>query len=163
MFSGVPSTSSQLLSNFYNQTRTEYYRQLDLDYASGSGGDVLPFVKYAIQGFIDGLNEQIELIEAQQLHVHWINHVHSQFRDVDSKTDIRRRRLVIDLTLKAEPVSIANLPYVSPRIAEAYVGKTDKTIQRDINVLIEMDLVKRTGKGIQIRQELMSAFLQRRR
>jgi len=53
--------------------------------------------------------------------------------------------------------------YVSPRIAEAYVGKTDKTIQRDINVLIEMDLVKRTGKGIQIRQELMSAFLQRRR
>jgi Fic family protein len=38
--SGVPAPAAHLLSNHYNQTRTEYYRQLD--HASRSGGDVLP-------------------------------------------------------------------------------------------------------------------------
>ena len=155
--SGVPSTSSQLLSNFYNQTRSEYYRQLD--YASKSGGDVIPFIKYAIQGFVDGLNEQIQMIEAQQLHVHWINYVHNQFRDMDSTTDIRRRRLVIDLTNKQEPIPMSEVRYISPRIAEAYAGKTDKTIKRDVNILSKMELVKYAGGTIQIRRELMSAFL----
>lgn len=155
--SGVPSTSSHLLSNFYNQTRSEYYRQLDR--ASISGGDILPFINYAVQGFIDGLNEQIQMIEAQQLHVHWINYVHERFHNRNSGTDIRRRRLVIDLTAENEPVPIARLRHISPRIAEAYAGKTDKTVQRDVNRLIEMGLIRRDDKGVQIRGELMSAFL----
>ena len=99
------------------------------------------------------------MIEAQQLHVHWINYVHNQFRDMDSSTDIRRRRLVIDLTNQQDSVPVAELRYVSPRIAEAYAGKTDKTIQRDVNILLKMNLVKRSEKGIQVKRELMSAFL----
>ncbi|MEM7533040.1 MAG: Fic family protein [Chloroflexota bacterium] len=154
---GVPSTSAHLLSNFYNQTRTEYYRQLD--YASRSGGDIVPFVQYAMQGFLDGLNEQLQMIEEQQLHVHWVNYVHTQFRDMEGATDIRRRRLVLDLTEQDGPVPITELRYISPRIAEAYAGKTDKTIQRDVNTLVQMNLIRRTGKGIQVRQELMYAFL----
>ena len=99
--SGVPTVAAHLLSNHYNQTRDQYYRMLDA--ASRSGGDVVPFVKYALQGFVDGLNEQILFIKAQQFHVHWINHVHALFRDRDSKTDARRRRLVIDLSEKSDP------------------------------------------------------------
>jgi cell filamentation protein, protein adenylyltransferase len=155
--SGVPSSSAHLLSNFYNQTRSEYYRQLD--YASKSGGDVIPFIKYAIQGFVDGLEEQIQMIEGQQLHVHWINYVHNQFRNKDSVTDSRRRRLVLDLTQKTKPVPISEIRHVSPRIAEAYAGKTVKTIQRDINILTEMQLVKGSKNGIVVRRDLMSAFL----
>ena len=155
--SGVPSTSSHLLSNFYNQTRSGYYRQLDR--ASRSGGDILPFIRYALQGFVDGLNEQIEMIETQQLHVHWINYVHDRFHDKNSNSDIRRRRLVIDLTAENEPVPIAQLRYVSPRTAEAYAGVSDKTLQRDVNTLIEMGLVAREGRNVRIRDELMSAFL----
>lgn len=154
---GVPSTSAQLLSNFYNQTRSEYYRQLD--FASKSGGKLVPFIKYAVQGFVDGLNEQIQMIESQQLHVHWINYVHSQFRDKDSATDIRRRRLVIDLTGHEHPVPLSEVRYISPRMAEAYANKTDKTVQRDINVLAEMNLIERTKQGIRTRAERMVAFL----
>lgn len=155
--SGVPSSSSHLLSNFYNQTRSAYYRQLDR--ASRSGGDILPFIRYAVQGFIDGLDEQIQMIEAQQLHVHWINYVHEQFQHRNSSADVRRRRLVLDLTAKDEPIPISGLRHVSPRIAEAYAGKTDKTVQRDVNKLIEMGLIRRDGKGVRITSELMSAFL----
>jgi Fic family protein len=40
---GIPKPAAHLFSNHYNQTRQEYYRQLDR--ASKSGGDVLPFYR----------------------------------------------------------------------------------------------------------------------
>ena len=78
---GVPATSAHLMSNHYNITRSEYYRQLDL--SSKSGGEIRHFIRYALQGFIDGLKEQIDLIQYQQTFVHWINHVHNTFADMD--------------------------------------------------------------------------------
>ena len=55
--SGAPSPAVHLLSNHYNLTRSEYYRQLER--ASASGGDYVPFFEYAVRGFLDGLREQI--------------------------------------------------------------------------------------------------------
>jgi Fic family protein len=68
--------AAHLLSNHYNETRSEYYRQLDM--ASRSGGDVIPFIRYAMQGFVDGLRDQINLVRDQQLHVAWINFVYDR-------------------------------------------------------------------------------------
>jgi len=59
---GIPSPAAHLLSNHYKQTRTEYYRQLAT--ASRSGGNILPFIEYAVGGFVDGLKEQLALIRA---------------------------------------------------------------------------------------------------
>ena len=157
LLSGAPTTAAHLLSIHYNQTRTEYYRQLDL--ASKSGGDVLPFIQYALQGLKDGLDEQLQTIRAQQFHVFWMNHVHNSFRQKVNATDLRRRQLVVDLSDETEPVPVARLRYLSPRIAEAYAGKTDRTIRRDVTVLEEMDLIRRSYEGVEINRELMSAFL----
>ena len=157
LLSGAPTTAAHLLSIHYNQTRTEYYRQLDL--ASKSGGDVLPFIQYALQGLRDGLDEQLQTIRAQQFHVFWMNHVHNSFRQKVSATDLRRRQLVVDLSEKTEPVPIVQLRYISPRTAEAYAGKTDNTIRRDVNVLEKMDLIRRSYEGVEINRELMAAFL----
>ncbi len=157
LLSGVPTAAAHLLSNHYNMTRTEYYRQLDL--ASKSGGDVLPFIQYALQGLRDGLDEQLQTIRAQQFHVFWINHVHNSFRQKVSATDLRRRQLVVDLSEKTEPVPIVQLRYISPRTAEAYAGKTDNTVRRDVNVLEKMDLVRRSDEGVKVNIELMAAFL----
>lgn len=154
---GIPATAAHLLSNHYNQTRSEYYRQLDRTHKSG--GDIFPFIEYALQGFIDGLKEQIETIKLQQLHVHWINYIHDQFRNKDRSTDIRRRRLVIDLSRTTEYVPVLEVRHISPRIAEAYADKTDKTVKRDINVLENMNLVERTLKGVRAKREIVLAFL----
>lgn len=156
LLSGVPTAAAHLLSNHYNLTRTEYYRQLDL--ASKSGGDVIPFIQYALQGLGDGLDEQLQTIRAQQFHVFWMNHVHSSFRQKGTPTDLRRRQLVVDLSEETEPVPIVQLRYVSPRIAEAYAGKTDRTIRRDVNALERMNLIRRSFEGVEINRELMSAF-----
>lgn len=155
--SGVPTVAAHLLSIHYNQTRTEYYRQLDK--ASRTGEGVLPFVVYALQGLLDGLDEQLQTIQAQQFHVHWLNHVHSLFRDKVKPTDIRRRQLAIDLTEATERVPIVRLRYISPRIAEAYAGKEDRTIRRDVNVLEKMGLIRRSYDGVEIEREFMSTFL----
>ena len=155
--SGVPSVAAHLLSNFYNQTRAEYYRQLDL--AHQVGGDPLPFVEYALQGFVDGLKEQIATIRHQQLAVHWVNYIHDRFRDTETKADVRRRRLALDLSQQEGPVPTGRIRYLSPRLAEAFAGKTDKTIKRDLNQLEEMGLVEQGPGGARARMEIVLAFL----
>ena len=157
LLSGVPTAAAHLLSNHYNMTRTEYFRQLDL--ASKSGGDLIPFVQYALQGLKDGLDQQLQTIRAHQFHVFWINHVHDLFRQKEGSTDLRRRQLIIDLSEETEPVPIVQLRYISPRTAEAYAGKTDNTIRRDVNALEKMELIRRSDEGVEINRERMSAFL----
>lgn len=149
--SGVPTPAAHLLSNHYNLTREEYYRQLEM--ASTSGGDVMPFIQYALQGLIDGLNEQISYIREQQLRVHWNNYVYAEFRDREGDVNIRRRRLVLDLSDKEEPVPFAEIRHISPRIAEAYADRTDRTVRSDLRVLSKMGLVSFTDAGVQIKQE----------
>jgi hypothetical protein len=70
---------------------------------------------------------------------------------------------MIDLSREDEPVPTSRVRHISPRIAEAYAGKTDKTVIRDINHLITMGLVERTRKGIRAKPEIMFAFLPRTR
>ncbi len=159
--SGVPTPAAHLLSNHYNQTRTEYYRQLD--FASSSGGDVFPFIEYAVRGFVDGLREQLELIREQQLNVAWRNFVHETFKDKISKAEIRQRHLVLDLSLQPKPVPVVKLAGISPRIAVAYAGKTRKTFARDLNTLKELGLIEQTSEGVRARREMILAFLPHRR
>src|SRR5262249_39634763 len=155
--SGVPAPAAHLLSNHYNQTRTEYYRQLD--YASSSGGDVMPFITYAIQGFVDGLRSQLEYIKQQQLNVAWQNYVHDVFKDKSSVSAVRQRRLVLDLSEQPEAVSFSNLVEISPRIAKAYANKTSRTLTRDLNRLLEMNLIVKENHRYRANKELILAFL----
>ena len=157
MASGVPAPAAHLLSNHYNQTRTEYYRQLDQ--ASGSGGDVVPFLVYAVQGFLDGLRSQLEVIRHQQWDVAWRNHVHETFSDKKSPSDTRRRHLVLDLSQLPAPIPFSKLSEVSPRIAAAYARKTTKTLSRDVNTLLNMGLIVKEKDGYRARKELILAFL----
>ena len=92
---GVPSPAAHLLSNHYNQTRAEYYRQLDQ--ASKSGGEIAPFIEYAVRGFVDGLREQLETIRTQQWDVFWRDFVYEKFRSQNSKAATRQRYLALDL------------------------------------------------------------------
>ena len=154
---GVPIVAAYLLSNHYNQTRTEYYRHLDESHKSG--GNVIPFIRYAVQGFVDGLVSQIEMVQAQQIYVHWVNYIHDVFRDKNSTTQIRRRRLAIDLIGQKNDILLSKVRHITPRIAEAYANKTVKTLQRDVNALEELGLIVRTSTGIRPNNSFMSAFI----
>jgi Fic family protein len=154
---GVPSVAAHLLSNHYNQTRQEYYRQLD--HASKSGGDIIPFISYAVQGFVDGLREQLALVKVQQSNVVWENFVYDHFKEDDSASSHRQRRLALDLGNVPEAVPVSKIRELSAKTARNYANKTDRTIQRDINALAAMKLLKRTPSGIKANREAILAFL----
>ena len=155
--SGLPSPAAHLLSNHYNETRSEYYRQLQR--ASREPSGAIGFIRYALEGFVDGLQTQIELIHYQQLDVTWENYVHDKFRNMNSATNTRRRHLVLDLSLGSSAVPLTNIREMNPRTAAAYANRTDKTLNRDITALEHMGLVRRTKDGILPCRELILAFL----
>lgn len=156
--SGVPGPAAHLLSNYYNQTRTEYYRQLDS--SSRSGGDVLPFITYAVAGFLEGLRSQLAFIRSQQWEVAWRDYAHEMFSNKASPSDTRRRHLILDLSTQSDPVSFANLRKISPRVAAAYATRTDKTLSRDLSALEEMGLLLKTQDGFyRAKKEAILAFL----
>jgi hypothetical protein len=152
----VPSPAAHLLSNHYNQTRTEYYRQLD--YSSQSGGDISKFVRYAVQGLRDGLAAQLQEIRTTQLEITWRFYVHDQFSQRKSDADKRRRDLVIALSNYEEPIATTKLPDVSTEAAVAYNGKR-MTLMRDMKELLSMGLVVRSERGWTANKKLIEAFL----
>jgi len=154
---GVPTPAAHLMNNHYNQTRSEYYRQLEA--ASGSGGDIIPFLEYAAQGLVDGLREQLAKIRLRQWDVAWENFVHEEFREKTGKTARRQRSLLLDLSRLEKPVQAGMVRDLSPRLAREYAGKTPKTIRRDLGALLKMDLVERTPEGFRAKKEKILAFL----
>lgn len=155
---GLPQPTGHLLSNHYNMTRSRYYSELDR--ISKSGGDTAQFVLYALQGLVDGLKEQIQLIREEQMNVAWQNYVHEQFQGKESASDSRRRHLILHLGKNLKPIRISDIMEMTPRLAREYAGKTDKTLTRDINALVEMKLLVRSaGRRVRAKREIISAFL----
>ncbi len=155
--SGVPSPAAHLLSNHYNSTRAEYYRQLDR--SSKSGGDLLPFLTYAFQGFIDGLRGHLTYVWHQQWSIAWESFVYERFQEKTSPSDERRRRLVLDLSHNSESVPIDKIQHLTPKLAAAYAKKNPRTVARDLNKLSEMGLIESGPKGYRAKMERILAFL----
>lgn len=156
---GVPVPAAHVLSDYYNRSRALYYRSLERasglpDHAQGAS----QFVAYAVRGFVEGLRDQVDQIEAHQLRIAWISFVHEVFSR-ERHSDSWRRRRELALTLTAEPVSRNELTRLSPALAEMYAGKSPKTLSRDINVLVDRGLIHRRGRGYCTSQERMAAFL----
>lgn len=155
---GIPVPSAHLLSDHYNTTRSDYYRQLS--YASKSGGDIMPFVMYAMRGFVDELREQLAYIREQQWGIAWKDYVNDYFEQLgSSETQARRKCLLLDLSKEEKPIPRNRLALLSPRVATFYAKKTDKTLSRDLNVLMDARLITRTREGYRARRNLILAFL----
>ena len=61
---GLPDIASHILSNHYNDTRQEYYRQLDLCVRER---DLSGFIRYAVLGFRDGLKSVLDIVQRNLL------------------------------------------------------------------------------------------------
>jgi Fic family protein len=165
--SRFPQPVTQLLSNHYNHTRTEYYRQLDRTTNEGPRG----FLLYATQGFVDELRAQLDRIWSMQYFDRWEQYVHQQFGEASTDTQRRRLRLIKDLSRRSittvpqhplphlEPVPRAELRHLSPALAEAYAQKTERTLSRDLNALASMELIVRTPQGVFPNSDSVLAFM----
>ncbi len=154
----VPMPAAHLLSNHYNLTRDQYYRELAR--ASSNGGDTLRFLLYAIIGFIDGIREAIDMVRHQQVQVAWINFVHEQFsKEANTKATDRQRSVVLAMPMEGT-VPRSDLAGLTPKLAQLYASAGPRTLSRDLNHLIGMELLRRRGgRGYEVCSDVVLAFL----
>jgi Fic family protein len=157
---GVPSIASHILSNHYNDTRTEYYRQLQ--YASETG-DLKVFIQYALEGFRDGLEKIIELVNKEQTELTWKNHVHDitekmQNEERNRKTAKRIRQLAYHLPADRF-YSIDEIKILNLKIAMEYKDISPRTLRRDLELLAEKKLLKVEKNKYRANYELLRNLL----
>jgi Fic family protein len=160
----VPAPACQLLSNHYNQTRNMYYTKLNE--ASKNGGDLVPFISYAVKGYVDQLRMQIEKIQELQLSLAWQTYVDSQFHGKNNTTtEDRRRQLAMDLPDTKEGIAISKIRELTTHLAAAYANKTNRAIKRDLIALQEMELVEFIDRSslVRAKTEIIQAFMPSRR
>ncbi|MCV7111322.1 Fic family protein [Mycolicibacterium setense] len=153
----VPWVSSSLLSDHYNRTRSRYYAKLD---AASRKRDIVGFIEYAAEGFVDQLRDQIALVQWQQRRVAWINYVHEVFQDeTQGETSKRRRALLLSM-----PEDVwtprSKLRRLTPELAELYAGVGDRALSHDTGKLLSLKLLEGDAKtGFRPRVHLMDAFI----
>ncbi|HMY68933.1 MAG TPA: Fic family protein [Leptospiraceae bacterium] len=142
---GVPDIAAHILSNFYNNTRNEYYRQLSE--TSKLNGNLTNFIMYALQGFKDGLQEVFTLVNQNQLELAWRNFVNEVFRSNNQfgKTGSVSRRilgLVLSMDLSKE-YSLQEISEINEAVRLNYFNKSKRTLTRDIDALVEFKVVRK--------------------
>lgn len=141
--SGNPDFASHLLSNFYNETRSEYYRHLE---KSTKTGNLSGFIAYAIKGYRDGLNDILGFIQLDQFKTSWINYIHESFQTnkIKSKNENlnkRRRNLMLAIPI-FKRLTIEEILNLNVDISATYKILSRRTLMRDIKELIDLDLLK---------------------
>jgi len=156
---GVPLPASHLLSDHYNKTRAQYYRELDK--SSKSGGELMPFIRYAAQGMLDGIRDQISGVREHQMEIAWRHFVHEKFRVNEkkaSKAQKRQRDLVLEISNK-DWVKKSEIEDLSVELRRAYAEAGDRMLQRDLNAIQELGLIIRRAGKVRVTKEIMQSFL----
>jgi Fic family protein len=163
---GAPVPATHLLSNHYNLTRADYYRHLHMT-SRVPGGDPVPFITYAVRGFVDGLREQLMTITDQQFRDRWEQYIYEKFGDRRTAADQRRLEVALELSEVSAAEAVEGTPGVihqsrvrllTPKLAEAYAGTT-RMVARDLNVLQEMGLLSRHKSFWWPQSRVIRAFL----
>ena len=58
---------------------------------------MLPFVTYALDGFLEGLKEQLAYVRKLQMELAWLNYVHDVFRHENTKAARPQKSLLLDI------------------------------------------------------------------
>lgn len=158
---GAPTVAAHVLADHYNKTRSEYYRQLRLT-SHREPYSLKGMIKYALQGLVDGLRQQINDVQGQQLLLTWENYIHAAFHDKNTPACTRQRKLILHLPL-GEWTQRSVIRELTGSLAADYATKGEKAITRDINALEAMELLEKRRRGniveVRPRIEVLQAFM----
>jgi Fic family protein len=143
---GNPDISSHILSNYYNLTRTEYYRQIE---KATEKRNLTEFIEYALLGYRDGLEQTLEIIQKSQFENTWKKLIYDKFDEIRSEMtdDVfkRVRTLAVEMPIDKE-FSVADVNNLSIPLAKAFTNVSEKTILRDIDRIMKLELIKESNK-----------------
>lgn len=136
---GVPALAASLATVHYAQTRRTYERLLRQIVADRS---LTSFVSYAVAGFRDGLAALARSLREDQWRAAWRAFVFARFdaHEHHKRTVMRRRRaLALSLPLD-RPVGPGDVAEIDPGLGRAYRALSERTLQRDMDALVEMGI-----------------------
>lgn len=141
---GNPDIATHILSNHYNQTRPEYYRQIEKAYQTN---DLTDFIEYALVGFRDGLQQTLDKIQQSQLTMTWQKYVYDKFDGVPmGQKDVFKRKRSFALEIPTDrKFTFEEIPDLNIKLARLYSNISEKTLQRDIAELMDLDILRKEG------------------
>lgn len=143
--SGLPDICSHILSNHYNDTRSEYYRQLG---NAGKKNDLTDFIAYAVRGLLDGLRDVLLKSQNHQLKSYWKNYIHAELDAMRVLRPVRKRCAVLLTELELfKNYRLAELLIATPAIATAYPMSSSRTLARDVKMLTAKNLLVVNQEG----------------
>ncbi len=150
----VPLVATNVLSNHYNRTREVYYQALD-----AARQDIGVFVRYSLEGFVDGLREQVEVARQHSFTIHWHSYVYGQFAHKPD-TAARGRQRSLALAMSHDPVTPEQATELTTHLAKLYARAGERTPARDLNDLAKMGLVVKVGaRRYRSNSDIMLAFI----
>ncbi|MDR1784982.1 MAG: Fic family protein [Spirochaetaceae bacterium] len=138
---GVPDIASHILSNHYNNTRDAYYRHLQKTVETG---DLTDFLRYALEGFRDGLEQDVlGTIQDGLMDGTWEGRVYETteklLKEGTSKKVVDRVRILATALSSGPPLPFKDI--LNTAVGAAYGGLTPATLRNDLKLLIRLNLV----------------------
>jgi Fic family protein len=152
----IPLPAAHLLSNHYNLTRDQYYRELS---EASRTLRTTKFLTYAMQGLVDGIRDQISHVRAQQFNVTWINYVHETMGQFPSSPSRDRQRSLVLAMGSGQVVARSELEGLTPKLAALYAKTGPRTLSRDLNRLAKAGLIVKRRKGWKSNDTIIKAFM----
>lgn len=152
--SGVPGLACHLLPEHYASTRREYERQLRRAVEDRS---LTSFIAYAAEGFAEGLATLVRSLRRAQLEAAWRNFVFQRFDQMEhrKKSVFRRRRALMLAVRLRSPFTPDNLALLDPDLAREYGRLSERTLLRDLRILVEMGLLAEDGDAFRAKTEAL--------
>jgi Fic family protein len=147
------------LANHYYRHRDRYIELLDSSRFSGER-DLTPFVRFALEGLLAGLQEVHEQIVAEIRVIAFRDmgrEVLDRHGKLGSKAGARLLALLYDLA--REPVHLRDLRRGSHPLFRLYKDLSSKTLSRDLRFLVEQELVLLDADNLRANIQLMDRYV----
>ena len=149
--SGIAVPAAHVLTSHYNDTRTEYYRQLN---EASRNGELTAFLEYAAQGLVDGLTAAIKRLHAQQEELMWHALVDEALGKRQGVAASRQRQLAIALGHEGKWTTRPEIRKLSQALELAYTEHA-KMLTRDLNRLRGLGFIELSRRGARARLQLV--------
>ncbi len=137
---GNPAIAMHLLADHYNETRREYFRQLE---DASRDRSLTSFIGYAVEGLRDGLQGLHGEVAAASFRVAWHHFIVERLAGsgLRKKTVLDRRRELILSMPPGGSFDIEEIALLDAEVAHTYGGLSRRTLQRDLVFLVETGLL----------------------
>lgn len=141
---GSPGIASHLLSDYYNETRHEYFRQLE---GASRDRSLTSFIGYAVEGLRDGLRDLHAAVADANFRTAWRDFVVARLAGIGlRKRTVLNRRTELMLAMPPEgSLGIEEIALLDAEVARTYGRLSRRTLCRDLLFLVETGLLDAQG------------------